>query len=358
MPSRRNSGRPANMKTWTLSLPLQAVGVTIACLLASCASPCTTEAPKGFPFEKQVGCAFCGLARAGLFKPRKNYTWTEEEVSKRFRDPIQEPRRHWVKFESGKAEFQKLTITILHPKEPWNGRILWYFHGVCANGYFTDDLSGEETLKIYDSFTRGKPIVITLGLETFRVIDPDNMTQFLNTMDEAFELAVPDPNTRRHTRHWALGISMGGLNGLQTLMFEDRGYDFERAVFVAPYIPRCDAYLGDGCEACLEDEAARGKGEKSYFHKLSRTGLRAFFSEEQWAVCNPLAYARMGGFNHRKDRVMIVWGSQDMFGFDVTSQELASLTGFVPISGCWDHQMPNNDEDLLKMAAFLEGGID
>lgn len=338
-------------------LPLL-IAIVAATFLGSCASPCTTNPPKESAVSDLTGCVFCGLTRAGVVSKRKSEKWPRKELAQ-FEDPISLPVLHQVNFENGSTENQTVTITILKPREDWNGRILWYFHGVCAKGYFTDDLSGKETLAIYNGFEKGKPIVITLGMGDFRVIDQDSMGQFLNTMELAFRTAIPEAQTRKSTRHWALGISMGGLNGLQTFMFGDRAFEFERAVFVAPYIPRCDPFAITGCQECLKDKGARGEGEKSFYHNLSRKGIRAVFSEREWNERNPVNFAERGGFRGREHAVKLVWGTQDMFGFDVTAKELAEKAGFKePIFGDWGHEMPNNETDVLAMATFLESAID
>lgn len=243
------------------------------------------------------------------------------------------------------------------PEDQWNGRILWYFYGAFDDhGDFTRGFARETYYQIWQKLGPQKPILASLALGGFWMIDDELQPKIERLMLEVErQISEQRPYVPENPARWLFGVSMGGFNVLQLHLFSER-LRFEKVMAASSLIPPCDLFADDKAakRACL-DRIKDDYPEVVKFHLNSAMQAAClFFSEDEWRRRNPLEVARRGEFS-APDKVLLIAGAADEFGFDLTTRQLGELIGRPACIHPQNHVLPRQiPQDLARCGEFAQ----
>ncbi len=229
--------------------------------------------------------------------------------------------------------------TTYRPLGKWNGKVLWYFHGICGNGDFAHSAGTEA---IYEALNEGgRPVVIGISLGEAWLMNPGIREELVHVMHRVLEdQHVPTGG------NWLLGFSMGGFNALRLYVEPPEGLTFEKCVVVAPCLPSSNPYAN---RHSLRAQSREGGGIS--FLKMEAAFLvKSFFPQaESWAEVNPLAHPD----HYQNLPLLILAGTRDEFGFQRTAEQFArdANAPFILFEG--SHRIPDGKEAIAAIVKFL-----
>lgn len=232
--------------------------------------------------------------------------------------------------------------TACTPRQNWNGKVIWYFHGLCGDGDFTWTDREEATWKVYQAFGEKKPMVIGLSLG-----DDWLLNDGLNVAIWKVLVGLRDSMNLPRRGNYLLGFSMGGFNALRFYADYDAAIHFERCVVISPSLPGCKPY------ASPEELNAYYRQPKGIplLKKDVIKLVREFFPDEQsWEAADPLENVD----RFRGKPILVLAGDRDIFGFQVTAEEFARKVGCRFLSFDGKHQIPSDEESVRAIAEFLK----
>ena len=234
------------------------------------------------------------------------------------------------------------TSTVCVPKSRWNGKVIWYFHGLCGNGDFTSGDKTLGTLKIYEAFAGGKPIVVGLSLGDEWLLN-DELDAAVWDVLKGVQKAKKLPREG----NLLFGFSMGGFNALRLYGNPDAAIFFEKCVVVAPCLPGSSPYASrEALRTYFQSTSGRKFFKKNVIHLA-----RDFFPDAAtWHNADPIGNpSRLAG-----KPLLILAGDQDIFGFNVTSKELADELGTDSVLFSGKHHIPADPTSVDAIVRFLE----
>ncbi len=214
------------------------------------------------------------------------------------------------------------------PEEQWNGRILWYFYGAFDDkGDFTHGFSRLANYHIWEKLGPKKPILATLAMGGFWMIDDSLQPKVERLMIDVERQIMEQRPYVQNPQRWLFGMSMGGFNVLQLHLFSER-LEFERVMAASSLIPACDPFQEDRKvrKACLQQINETDPEINLFQLDGAMQALLMHFNEQEWNRRSPLEVARRGEFSE-PEKVLLVAGEQDEFGFDLTTAEIGDLIG-------------------------------